>query len=244
MAHQGDFLMDCFRSFYQELIQVKDELAAGSIQVVSSEKKVGIREADIAPIIHERLSNLLRQQEHTVKDERTVAEIEAYETAQYIMAVLIDEIFLLELDWPGQKSWEQYLLEDRLFDSQNAGFLFFHKLEVLLDKKDGGELQEGLAALFLFALLLGFQGCYRFGGGAILKEYRHRLYRLLGNRKRDLETPLFGEAYDFLCNPPETVRLAPLGRWYKISIILFLNYLLIGALAWMWWISDLWNFFN
>jgi len=48
------------------------------------------------------------------------------------MVSLADEFFLHILDWKGQDTWRQQLLEAKLFNSQAAGQRIFENLEILL----------------------------------------------------------------------------------------------------------------
>ncbi len=243
--NRPDFLMELFRTFYLEVVDLKRDLMDQPGAEISelSPTEEPESEAQLLPAVHRRLVTLLRQQAQDVERTRTVSEIEAYQEAQYVMAAMTDEILLLELEWPGNDGWENYLLEMALFRTQSSGTVFFEKLDHLLENRDGDELAASLAGVFLFAMRLGFQGQYRGDAGKpVLRNYRQKIYQLLGNRRHDQQVPLFEEAYRAVVNPSIAERLAPLGKWWKLSFWLIVGYVASASLMWQWLVQDLWTF--
>ena len=121
-----------------------------------------------------------------------------YKEAQYVMVALADEIFLNTKKWDGGRTWVSNLLESRVFDSHFAGDYFFRKLDLLLEKRD--PVYRDLAAVYLMALSLGFEGKYRDRDDRRqLERYRQQLFHFVFRRPTDLKAQArhyFPEAYD------------------------------------------------
>ncbi|MDF1750240.1 MAG: DotU family type IV/VI secretion system protein [Alphaproteobacteria bacterium] len=148
-----------------------------------------------------------------------------YREAQYVMAALADEIFLT-LDWPGHDFWRNDLLETRLFESYNAGDVFFKRMEKLL--KTGDRVQAEIAIVYLLALTFGFRG--RYAGGrdeARISEYRKQLYYYIYQKRPSLGDPshrLAPEAYQHT-QMGTVVRMLPSpGRWVWLFVGVVLIY--------------------
>src|SRR5690606_13026522 len=87
---------------------------------------------------------------------------ELYREAQFAMAALADEIFLVELgDWPGRADWATYPLQKALFGTINAGEELFARIDRFLESYHPG--QRGLAELYFNVLSFGFRGKYGVG---------------------------------------------------------------------------------
>lgn len=100
------------------------------------------------------------------------------EEARYLLTIFIDETFI-GFKWFGQSYWTQHLLEYELFNTYQAGDLFFEKLDGLLLRYDA--TQKELATLYAIMLSLGFQGKYRGSSTLnVLQEYREKLAHILG----------------------------------------------------------------
>jgi type VI secretion system protein ImpK len=100
--------------------------------------------------------------------------------ARYIKAALADE-FLLALDWEGRGYWRQWLLEERLFNSSQAGEKIFYSVDAILSSRDPSH--RGVALLYLYALSLGFQGQFRSGEELeTLAVYRRDLFQFVYQR--------------------------------------------------------------
>jgi type VI secretion system protein ImpK len=112
------------------------------------------------------------------------------------MVALADEIFQNTKRWDGRLTWVSNLLESRMFDSHFAGDYFFRKLDELLVRRD--PVYRDLAAVYLMALSLGFEGKYRDRQDRKqLETYRRQLFHFVFQRPADLEaeTCYFPEAY-------------------------------------------------
>jgi type VI secretion system protein ImpK len=163
-----------------------------------------------------------------------------YKDAQYVMAVLADEIFIA-LDWPGREAWKNDLLETRLFGSYNAGDQFFQRLEALLAQ--GDRAQPELALVYLQALGLGFKG--RFRGMALtpkLDDYRRRLFEYVYRKRPDLGDParvLSPQAYRHTV-AEATPRLLPDPRlWLWVLGGVFVTFLIVAHVLWTSYTAEL-----
>ncbi len=156
-----------------------------------------------------------------------------YRQAQYVMAVLADEVFL-SMDWSGRAQWNQDLLETRLFGSYNAGDEFFRRADAVL--KEGTRSQAELAAVFLLALSFGFRGRYRGPTHAgRLAEYKRQLYADIFHREPDLlaeARDLCPEAYAYTAIEAEPRMLPSPTRWFWVLGAVIFGYLVLGHLLW------------
>lgn len=156
-----------------------------------------------------------------------------YRDTQYVLAALADEVFL-HLDWWGRGAWGASLLEARLFGTQVAGERVFERISQLLRDRD--PVQRDLAAVYLMALSLGFQGRYRESPDAYrLEEFRRELFGFVFRRQPSLlrgERRLFPAAYEHTRRsaPPPPPRRAT--RWAAVLGGVALVYLLAAGLAW------------
>jgi len=83
--------------------------------------------------------------------------LEMYKKAQYAMAALADEVFMIHMKtWPGRDGWISYPLQKALFNTVNAGDELFDRIDELLARKDPGE--KDLAEVYFNVLSLGFRG--------------------------------------------------------------------------------------
>lgn len=234
-------LLARFAEFYEEIARLKLAIREGRLPLylAGGKEPVALNGNDLAAMVGQRLKQRLQQQARIVRETGTEAEIEAYRIAQYAMAALADEIFILEVDWPGRAFWQHYVIERALFQSDNAGRDFFLQTDRLLASRVQNALQEDLAAVFLIALQLGFKGQYRGAHGAlVLKSYREKLIRFIGAGHGMLRAqPGFPQAYQYRVSEARGERLAPLARWYRWGALIALTYVVLSTIVWMLLIS-------
>lgn len=229
-------LLVMFDRFYQEIGDIKQALMAplpneALAKIIGSQER--INDSDQARAISTHLRHLIDDQQKQVSRFGSAADNHAYRTAQYFMAALTDELFLIHIDWHGQDDWLDHMLEQALFGTSLAGQRFFAQVDKLL--KDGRQdaNNDELAAIALLALRLGFSGIYRRRGKAVLARYRSRLYRMVGNASDfDGQLKLFPSAYENPLNPVRQSRLAPLSKWHRISVIALVIYTLLSSILW------------
>ena len=161
------------------------------------------------------------------------ASLEFHREAMYVMAVLADETFL-HLDWEGRGYWLNHLIEAHVFRTHAAGDIFFRRIDTLLRREDDAAAE--LAAVYLFAIGLGFRGRYRGEGFCpALDGYRLKLFSFISRRKPALleqARNLFPEAYK---NTVHTGidRPIPSARKWRIALVCaVLLWLLISQALW------------
>ncbi len=158
----------------------------------------------------------------------------SFQEAMYIMASLTDEFFIT-LDWEGRRYWADHLLESALFNTHDAGDLFFKKLDYFLSTRD--PMRYDLGEIYLMALGLGFQGKYRnTDDQGRLKEYRTQLYRFIYHQDPPKDTGdqrLFPEVYGYTLQEGKTLYFQDIRQWMMIIAFVFGFLLLLSAGIWM-----------
>ena len=171
-------------------------------------------------------------------------EYQQFRQVLYVMTALADEIFI-NLDWDGRDEWSQFLLEDALFESHDAGDRFFDLLDDLLGGRDSA--YRSVAVVYLAALSLGFKGKYRGGATAIadsgestypyvLDDYRMRLYSFIhGERpgRRTESADLCPQATWYTVSGAAAEKFPSLRRWVSIGVLGFV--VLLGVSHGLWW---------
>ncbi|MEQ9328741.1 MAG: DotU family type IV/VI secretion system protein [Rhodospirillales bacterium] len=183
--YRSSFVLTHFHDFYAEVMRLKTMIRSGA-WVFAPDHEMGVEEGDerSANAVAARITAIIDKQ--AVDAERAGGDFGSgfFREAQYVMAALADEVFLT-MEWDGRESWQQNLVETRLFGTHAAGQVFFDKLERLLDSRDPAHSEVGV--LYLLALALGFRGKYRGqeDGGAI-DRYKRRLFTFVARREPDL----------------------------------------------------------
>jgi type VI secretion system protein ImpK len=234
-------ISNAFLAFYTEVARIKAVLLSPHPQLLLPEKlrtPVEGSEDEAAVDYNQFAAYLSRQLEHYLLKQRkkleglcTAQQLKTFRDGEYVMATLADELFILEIPWPGAKHWHRYLLEQRLYGSDCSGQEFFTRLEVLLQDKSQDLLLKDLAAVYLFAIRMGFAGTHR-GRTRYreLEKYQRALLSFIGRERNSL--PLFGQSYAHTVNEVAALRLAPVAPWKKGAVLVFLVYIL--ASYWVW----------
>ena len=257
-ATTNRLLLAQFADFYEEVARIKlaihegtlgaylagDREPAAAASVAEGDGEAGddgertraplSNGVDLAAAVSQRLATRLREQGRRVREGATDEEARLYRFAQYAMAAHADELFVLELQWPGREHWHDALLERALFRTATSGRDFFVYCDRILAARGHNPLLEDLAAVFLTAIQLGFKGQYR--GRPQLAEYRRRLLRFIGRERGiDGNARAFPQAYRHLVSETEEPRLRPLSRWYQWAAAGGVIYLLFSSA--LWWFS-------
>ncbi|WP_148716418.1 DotU family type IV/VI secretion system protein [Chitinolyticbacter meiyuanensis] len=238
-AQASHFLLGCFAEFYEEVASIKLANEQGRLPgyLAVGDEPPPTRGVDLAARVSARLMEVLGRQTRRVRENGSDADGRAYAIAQYVMAALADEIFILELDWPGREPWLHVMLEYKLFRTHNAGRRFFELANKLLQTRAGTRnlLHVDLAAVFLLALQLGFKGQYRGRHwDAALKALRQKLHRFVEGRSQERDDGhLFWQAYEHT-QRGEDKRLAPLRPWLIALAIAAGIYLVASKALWFW----------
>src|SRR5260221_3893579 len=129
-SQRSGALLARFAEFYEEVARLKLAIREGQVPMYLAMGGVAKDTAapsagELAALVSQRLGTRLQEQGKNVALVGTQAEIDSYSIAQYAMAALADELFIIETDWPGREAWQQYLLEQQLMGSSCAGGAFF-----------------------------------------------------------------------------------------------------------------------
>ena len=103
--------------------------------------------AEGAAKISDRLIELIELQTLEAQRQGGRMSLDKEAHARYIKAALADE-FLLALDWEGRGYWRQWLLEERLFNSSQAGEKIFHSVDAILSSRDPSH--RGVSHYFIY----------------------------------------------------------------------------------------------
>jgi type VI secretion system protein ImpK len=232
------FLLARFAEFFESVVASKRAIAEGRLGAVLSvgDEPPLTDPGDLAARLSARFAAVLRLQQKELSRTGKPAEIDAHRKAMYVMAAVTDEIFILELDWPGRDAWIDVLLEFNLFQSHSAGMGFFEMADALLDAQVPDPLQVDLAAVMVMALQLGFKGRYRGANSdAELQTLRNRLFRMVQREHGGRATALaFPQTMDALQTGGTPGRLAPLTPWYMATVLVLIAYLVISSAMWLW----------
>lgn len=236
-AAASNFLLGRFSSFYEEIARIKLAILKGELmRLLEPDNPHAEMDPDqMAERIAHRLLVVLDRQSRDVQAAATGAELETYRHARYAMVALADEIFILELNWPGAEHWPEYLLEYTVERTRVAGRRFFSLVEDLMGVGERTMLDADLAAVLLLAMQLGFQGMYRGPEGRQkLRQYRARLYPLASGRKLgSVEVHAFPQAYDYtVVSDRENTRIA-LAPWLRAAAYGAIGYLVLSSLVWL-----------
>jgi type VI secretion system protein ImpK len=156
------------------------------------------------------------------------------EECRYVLAIFADEV-LVNTPWYGQQAWRENLLEDALFDTHNAGDRFFEEVERLLRERDPARAE--VAAVYLMALALGFQGRYRgLGAEALLQDLQRQLFSFAFQRPPDPDSPrrhLVDQAYAHTRDERADRRLERRWPWAAAMGAVLLSALAASSALWL-----------
>lgn len=237
------FLTQNFQEFYREVLIQKEKalrtLDAQQLSLENDEKKVEAEQ------ITDRIQAKFRQlfERFSLNAQNQIGEfaISHFQEALYIMVGLVDEVFL-SFTWPGQKRWENNILEGQIFHTQTAGEQFYKKLDTLIEVND--PVRNDLAAIYLMALSLGFKGQYRGEDDAgKIAWYRHQLYAMVNRHPVTLFHPgrerLIPSVYDYNVTAAPGKGLPDLRTWAIAFGAIMATYLFIASMVWYKVVRDL-----
>lgn len=186
----------------------------------------------IASYVSRQLRSWIQNKKKVLASGSSAYETEMHGRVIYLMTALADELFIIDLEWPGKEFWvEDCLLEKAICNQCSAGKSVYTQLDALLAGHRRGPLDDELAAVYLQVLQLGFQGRYR-GNAEKLAEYRASIVRFAGLSNEE-KGHLCPECYQHLLSSNEESRLAPLSLWYRMIALGATIYLMIGFSIWM-----------
>lgn len=194
-----------FRAFWKEVEAVRGEVATGSVTPTAA---LGPGLVSVGSATRLRLLAVLQEQETELARWAKGSALEYYREAQYVMAAVADEVFV-RLPWSGASLWIWNLLESDLFGSRCAGQLVFDRIERLLAGADPNSRE--LAAVYLAALALGFEGKYAgLPDSGAIDQYKRRLRQFVFGDRESLTGPLVPQCY-------ESTMVAGRGQWLRSS---------------------------
>lgn len=248
-AHNGLrkwWLVTCFRDYFRQVLACKAVVSGnGDLSVLPGQVTAAPSgDASLAKELTIYLKRALDDQQRKVMRERTATEEEAYARVHYLLTVLTDEVFLVELPRPvrwGEQEFDEFrrdwfanLLERRLYGSSHGGQTVVEQLEDLLANGSRVPFAEQLAAAYLLALQLGLEGSLRGRKSADeLAERRRRLLRLVSTEGGIEQRPaLTAQAYEHVENPPPPKSLRRLVDWRWVVVGLVTMYLIFSSALW------------
>jgi type VI secretion system protein ImpK len=230
-------LMGAFARFYREVSRTRHAAAQGRLAACLDAARGKDRSSPeaLAARLRTHLAHALDGLErrwlvHATRDER-----EAFEIARYAMVALVDDLFIFDVDWPGARVWPRQPLEHAVFGTAIAGRRFYTLLDELIARRAFAAHHEELAAVFLTALHLGFQGQYRGASGQPARaRYRERLADLAGAQPLEVRgLAACPQAYAHTLTQSADQRLAPVARWQRIGGLALAGYLVVTSAAWL-----------
>ena len=249
VRQQSSFLITRFREFYREVMLLQKLVEFTAPHTNAAEALIGSGEGgtstvaprgtepavqDVSPAmggVWQQLLAVLERQGLEAGQTGGAFAYEVYREAQYVMAVLADEVFL-HVEWEGRASWP--LLESRLFQSHMAGETIFERLDRLLQRRDPFYLD--LAAVYFMALSLGFQGKFR---GEMdqsrLMEYRRQLFKMIYRRDPKLfagSGPLFPQSMQHTLGNQAPKKLPAQWVWLWLVALVIAGWLLAAQGVW------------
>jgi type VI secretion system protein ImpK len=108
---------------------------------------------------------------------------EIIDLALFGIYAFIDEK-ILESNWNKREEWSKKPLQQIHFDTNNAGDIFFSKLDELNDNNDD---EQQIREVYLYCLVQGFSGCYfDLGEQSFLQELIQKNHILLSKNTKSL----------------------------------------------------------
>lgn len=211
-APNASLLLERTRALFTELLQLSHHLktiSRPSGQVLPGPSVEEIRQ---------RLLARVEQQTRLEGAPRGSLQERQLEQCRYVLTSFADEL-LVNTPWYGREAWREGLLEDVLFGTHHAGERIFTDIQRLLQDRD--PTQADMAAVYLLALALGFQGRYRDQGEELhLREVQRQLFVLAYQRPPEPDAPshrLLPQAYAHTLDDRADRRLSP--RWPWVAAI-------------------------
>lgn len=232
---ENSLLLTQVRQFTTELLRWKQVLEQQFPENADNGSDSGLLLDDQAAWLSQSLQaraallSLLDRQASRTQDFGGTQSLALYREAQYVLAVLADEL-ILNAHWAGRYQWR--LLEDELFRSHAAGDIFFDRLDRLLAPTV--LTSRELALVYLQALALDFRGRYR---GADpqnrLERYRRQIYqRVFGHTpEQEAQIRLSPGSYGPEIEE-EPHRLASAHLWWWSLAVILVVWVIVSSLLW------------
>ena len=247
---QSSFAVTQLREFVKQIFSIISEIELSihdnninkkSISLESDESKVEENPQMLLALqVRDRVCRILELKQIEFLKIASPSEKERYEEVQYIYAALADEIFLSE-PWSGQKEFINYLIEEKVFLTSEAGEKIFDRIDEVLRSKH--EQMIELAELYLQILIIGFEGQYR--GRDLenkIEKYVRSLYVYinrkepgLGNKKSEVngEQKIDSVHYERILSNFKPVKFFRINKPVIISLVVTALLLIISQITYM-----------
>lgn len=247
---QSSFAVTQLREFVKQIFSIISEIELSihdnnfnkkNIPSESDESKVEENPQMLLALqVRDRVCRILELKQIEFLKIANPSEKERYEEVQYIYAALADEIFLSE-PWSGQKEFINYLIEEKVFLTSEAGEKIFDRIDEVLRSKH--EQMIELAELYLQILIIGFEGQYR--GRDLenkIEKYIRSLYVYinrkepgLGNKKSEVngEQKIDSVHYERILSNFKPVKFFRINKPVIISLVVTALLLIISQITYM-----------
>lgn len=229
------FLVQNFQEFYRELL-IQKEKALRSLELQSDETETEQKVVfeNMVDKIHHQFRQMFELFSLHAQNQVGEFAVSHFQESLYIMVAFADEVFL-SFAWPGQKRWENHLLEAQLFHTQVAGENVFKKLDALIEANDA--VRNDLALIYLLIISLGFKGKYRGEDDeGKLAWYRQQLYVMINRHPPGLYHPgrerLIPYLYEYNLTAPPGRGLPDVRSWFLSFAFIVTVFVFISCLLW------------
>lgn len=221
-----------FRTFWGEVESLREAVVARGLTPVAEPEPTAL--AHTPTSVREMLLACLERQDAEISRWGKGPVLELYRQVEYVMVAVADEIFV-NWAWSGAAYWSANLLETARFGTRRAGDAIFARIERLIAEPHPAHKE--LAAVYLAALGLGFQGRYagRSDRGAI-DRYKYGLHKLVFDRAPDLTDSfrqLMPECYESTLAIGTGRRLGSPRIWWWAAAAAVAIWLIVSQAMWM-----------
>lgn len=219
-------LFASFRAFWSEVDAARAEAVAAGMTVATED--AGLIPTGSA--IQRRLIDILQTQ--LAEGDRTTqgAALQAYRDAHYLMAALADDVFV-KLAWDGASWWVWNPMEAAVFGTRCAGQRIFERIDQLT--ANGDPTQRELAAVYLVALALGFEGQYAGEDDRRWRDrYRDKLRRFIFGDTQHLEGPIVPQCYTHTEGTARVSLLHSTRPWLWVALMLVAAWVAASTMVW------------
>lgn len=225
------FLLQFFDAFFAEVVRQKRRALLSKqrpdLSQVEQGDAVSLQVESMAAALQDVLS---KQHFHVLHHGGDYA-LSLYREVQYAMVALADEL-MLSMAWPGQKLWEDAILEQRVFNSHVAGEVIYDRIEQLIGQKDPE--RADIAKVYLLILGLGFKGKYG-DDVAQVNGVKRRLFLFIHHyqqRLKEDDFTLFPSAYGDVLEDGIVHQLPNARAWHTL---LYASVLLVFVVSYGFW---------
>ena len=201
-------LLNRFLVTYEALYSIAETLSAGeqldeSVDASSTTQTLALQTAQKMTVILER---------HLYSGDP--AEQPLMNELRYILAALVDEMLLFQINWSGKKYWCDHLLEEKLFGTSIAGRMIFQRIKTLGKRHGDPSDKDQFASIYLMLL-----------------QYQVMLNRL--RFQPGLPPLAFAQAYEHPLSGAYQQTLGAMSRWWRWVGVALAVYLVLALIIWV-----------